>query len=241
MHLGKWNKIILDPEDILFIKDNWETMTNPELAKALGLRLTKLRYFLHDMGLKRIEMEYWTPQQVTFLKKHYQEMGDSELAEIFEVKWHKNKGWSKKHIEKKRRYLKLKRTQIERSKIKKRNTLMGRFAMCATKRWETTGETPVDEKHLWYRKDNTPFVVIKTKKGFVHYNRWLWEKHFGPIPPGMNVRIMSKDRINYTEKDLILITNAENSALNSQNRLPPELRQTMHIINKLNRVITQKS
>lgn len=240
MVVGKRNKIILSPEEINFIKDNWESMTNPQLAEALGLKLTKLRDFLRELGLKRMELEYWTEPQILFLKKHYKEIGDSELAEIFDLKWHKNKGWSKKHIEKKRRYLKLKRTKLELKKINKRNTLMGRFKICNIKRWEATGVTPVGEKRVWYHNADAPYVVIKTKKGFEPYNRWLWEKHFGPIPKGMNVRIMSNDRINFTEKDLVLITNAENSALNSSNRLPKEFRETLHLVNKLNRILTKK-
>lgn len=240
MRLGKHNKIILEKDEIAFIKANWESMTNPELAKALGLKLTKLRDFLREMGLKRIELEYWTANQVKFLKQHYKEIGDTELAEIFEIKWHKEKGWTKKHIEKKRRYLKLKRSVEERKKINERNILMGRFKVCNQKMWKKRGVTPVGEKRVWFKPNDKPLVVIKTKTGFEHYNRYLWEKYFGPIPEGMNVRIMSDDKINFTKNDLILITNAENSKLNSQNRLPEDLKTTIKLVNKLNRILTQK-
>jgi len=241
MHLGRWNKIILDEDDIQFIRSNWQKKTNKELADALGLKLTKLRGFLSEMGLRRMELEYWTEPQINFLKAHYKEYGDTELAEIFEVKWHKKKGWTKKHIEKKRRYLKLKRTAVQKKQIQIRNTKMGRFSMCAKKRWETTGVAPEGEKRVWFHSDNTPLVVIKTNHGWVHYNRWLWEKHFGAIPEGMNVRINSDERINFTKEDLILVTNAENSALNSKNRLPPEARETKKILNKLTKAITKNT
>lgn len=240
MHLGKYNKIILSPEEYKFIRDNYQYMTNLQLAKALGLKLTKLRAFIYEMGLKRQEMEYWTKEQTTFLINNYKEIGDTELAEIFEIKWQKNKGWSKKHIEKKRRYLKLKRSKENIAAIRHRNTLMGRFAMCPQKRLKTIGVTPEGEKRVWHHINDSPFVVIKTKKGFEYYSRWLWKKHFGPIPKGMNVRIMSEDKINFTEKDLLLITNAENSVMNTKNRLPKELRETLQLVNKLNRLITKK-
>lgn len=237
MKVGKYNKITLETHEIKFIHDNYNCMTNLELAIKLGLKITRLRYFLSEMGLKRMEMEYWTKYQTQFLIDNYKEIGDTELAEIFEVKWKKNKGWTKKHIEKKRRYLKLKRTEFQKKNIKERNRQMGRFSMCAKKRWETTGQAPIGEKRVWFHGNDQPLVVIKIKNGFVHFNRWLWEKERGPIPKGMNVRIIGEDKINYTIDDLILITDSENAKMNTKNRVPIELRETINMINKLNRQI----
>lgn len=235
---NRYNKIVFTPEMHQFLKDNYQQLTNRELADALGLKLTSTRTELYKLGLKRMEMEYWTPEQVHFLKDNYKIFGDTELAEIFEVKWHKAKGWTKKHIEKKRRYLKLKRTTSEKKAIQIRNTKMGRFKICNQKMWEKRGITPEGEKHIWFSSEsNLPFIVIKTKNGFVHYNRWLWEKEKGAIPPGMNVVINGSDRINYTIKDLELLTNAELSARNSNLRIPQELKQTQKLIRKINRKI----
>lgn len=231
------NKIVFTPEMHQFLRDNYKTMTNRELAFALGLKLTRTRTELYKLGLKRMEMQYWTPEQVQFLKDNYKEFGDTELAEIFDVKWYKAKGWTKKHIEKKRRYLKLKRTTEEKKAINIRNAKMGRFKICNQKMWEKRGITPEGEKRIWFNSFNLPIVVIKTKTGFVHYNRWLWEKEKGAIPSGMNVVINGSDRINYTIKDLELITDAQLSARNSSNRLPKELRETQNLIRKINRKI----
>ena len=234
---GKYNKIVLEPHEEEFIKDNFFSMTNQELANALGLKLTKLRGFAYALGLKRMELEYWTETQVDFLKLNYKEIGDTELAEIFEIKWKKNKGWTKKHIEKKRRYLNLKRTTLEKKKIKHRNTQMGRFSECAKKKWETTGQAPIGEKRIWYHPDNTPFVVIKTKKGFVHYNPWLWKKHKGKIPDGFIVRNFSNKLLEVQITDLKLITREENAYLNTSNRLTPASREIKKLSNKLLRAI----
>lgn len=231
------NAIKWTPTMIQFLRDNYKSKTNRELAEALGLKMTTTRTKCYELGLRKMQLQYWTPEQVAFLKANYKEMGDTELAEIFDVKWQKDKGWSKKHIEKKRRYLKLKRTKAQIARIKKRNVAMGRFSECANKMWETIGEAPVGTRRVWYRPDNTPFVVIKTKKGFIHYNRYLWEQTYGPIPKGMNVIVISADRVNYTAQDLVLMTNAELAAHNSAHRLPDELKQTQKLINKLNRKI----
>jgi hypothetical protein len=233
-----YNKIVFTKEMQQFLKENYQELTNKELANALGLKLTRTRQELYKLGLKRMELEYWTNEQVQFLRDNYKNFGDTELAEIFEVKWFKAKGWCKKHIEKKRRYLFLKRTIKQKELIKIRNTKMGRFAACAKNRWKTTGQTPIGEKRVWFTTGaNLPFVVIKTKTGFVHYNRFLWEKEKGKIPAGMNVVVNGSDRINYTIKDLELLTNAQLSARNSANRVPAELKQTQKLIRKINRKI----
>lgn len=235
MKTGKYNKIILSKKEEKFIQDNFYSMTNRELADAMGLKLTKLRMFAYSMGLKRMEMEYWTTEQVLFLKKYYKTIGDVELAEIFNERWLKNKGWTKKHIEKKRRYLKLKRTSAELKKIHKRNVLMGRFAICNIKMWEKRGISPVGEKRIWFTSLGLPYTVIKTKEGFVHYNRWLWEKEKGKVPPEMNVCQVRGDRSDPKIEDFELLTNAQLSQRNSQGRVPKEYAQAL----KLNREITK--
>lgn len=45
-------------KELQFIKDNFFKMTNPNLAKALGLKLTSVRTKCLELGLKRIEMQY---------------------------------------------------------------------------------------------------------------------------------------------------------------------------------------
>lgn len=238
MKTGRYNKIILEPADKKFIRDNWEKMTNKQLADALGLKLTKLRQFLSKMGLKRMVLEYWTEQQVEFLKDNYKEHGDTELAEIFAVKWHKDKGWSKKHIEKKRRYLKLKRTEKEKQAIQNRNVLMGRFSDCPVKAWETRGNVAeIGEKRIWFHQDKKPFVVIKIKKGFVHYNPWFWEQHFGKVPKGMMVRNKTNKLLDVQIEDLFLVNKSENAILNSKNRVSTEAKKTKVLIRQLEKQI----
>jgi len=100
-------------------------MTNRQLAASLNLRLTVTRNKCRELGLKRIEMEYWTDEQILFLKEHYKKMGDVEIAEIFEKRWPKNKPWRKQHINKKRKYLKLLRTAEEIKAIASKNSSPG--------------------------------------------------------------------------------------------------------------------
>ena len=114
-----WNKIDWTDKRLKFLKENYNTMTNQQIADSLGLKITAVRHKCYELGLYKMTLEYWTDEQVDFLLKNYKEKGDTELSEIFNEKWHKDKGWTKKHIEKQRRYLKLKRTPEEIASNKK--------------------------------------------------------------------------------------------------------------------------
>ncbi len=243
MKITKNNKIVLSQAEEQFIKDNFDTMTNPQLADALGLKLTSLRTRAYALGLKRIELAYWTEKQTQYLKDNYKKIGDTEIAEYFEVNCPKNKPWTKRHIEKKRRYLKLKRTAAQLKEIHKRNVKLGMFAMCSTNMWKTRGISPEGTIVTWFVND-MPYLFIKQNDTYIHYNRYLYEKEIGKIPKGMLVRIADDaDRTNYTAKDLFLVTRGEHAILNSKIRLPEELKETSQLIKQLNKVIikTQSS
>jgi hypothetical protein len=113
MYRITWNKINWTEEMISFLKNNYTSMTNKKLADSLGLRLTTTRTKLYELGYKRMDLEYWTNKQIQFLKDRYQTIGDVILAEMFNKKFPKKKLWTKKHIEKKRKYLSLIRTPEE--------------------------------------------------------------------------------------------------------------------------------
>jgi len=223
-----------------FLKENYEKMTNAELAKALGLKLTLTRTKLYSMGLKRMEMEYWTNEQVEFLKKKYRYIGDVELTEIFESKWKKDKGWTKKHIEKKRRYLKLKRTKSEIQDIFRRNVEAGRFQICVQKMWKVKGISEPGTIRIWKSQYGSDFKVIKTKDGFVHYKRWLWEKLHGPVPEGYLVATKDMDPLNITPENLELITREQHGARVHIRKLPKELRRTALLVKKIEKQLINK-
>lgn len=123
------NKIVFTPEQHEFLKNNYETMTNQQLATALGLKLTRVRNEMRTLGLKRMELEYWTRKQKQFLIDNYKTMGDREIARIFAIKYPKEKGWSQSQVVKKRRQMELHRTELELFNIKERNRRRGRFGM----------------------------------------------------------------------------------------------------------------
>lgn len=233
-------RISLNDEEIKFVNENFYKLTNTELAKSLGIKLTTFRMIAYrDLGLKRIEMEYWNDEMISFLKKNYKNIGDVEISEIFQLQFPKNKPWTKKHIEKKRRYLGLKRTKEELSNIIKRNFKQGRFNT-ARKTWR---KRPVKEMFTivkWKLANGNSCFFIKTESGYSHYLRWLWEKEKGAIPKGYNVVNNNyKKDVLPTINDLECISDRELALRNKTkfNILPKDLQDVIILKNKIQKTI----
>ena len=125
--IGKYGKVIFSENDIQFIKDNFQSMTNQKIADSLGLKITLVRMKAYELGLKKMELEYWSEAAIQFLKENYHRIGDCEMARIFNEKFPKNKNWTARHIQKKMAYLKLKRSKLNWFFIKERNRDNGSF------------------------------------------------------------------------------------------------------------------
>ena len=65
------NKHEWTPFELNFIRCHFDKLTNFQLSHMLGLKLTMLRMKCYEMGLKRMELEYWTDEQVNYLKANY--------------------------------------------------------------------------------------------------------------------------------------------------------------------------
>lgn len=214
---GKYGKVIFSSSDIEFIKKNFHQMNNPQIAIALGVTLSVLRAKCHELGLKHMEMEYWTKPMITFLKYNYKKIGDLELSEIFQKRWPKNKPWTNKHIEKKRVYLKLDRTPEELQRIKRRNVKAGRFSINHWRRWEGR-QAPEREIRTWRNQFQRPVRVIKINGKWIHHAPWLWQQHNGPVPDGMVVGVKDNNPTHIAIENLVLRTRAEHAINNAKLR-----------------------
>lgn len=202
-------------EKIEFIRKNYYQFNNRELAEVLSMNLAALRTLCYELGLKRIQLEYFTSTQISFLRNNFQKKGDVELAEIFQKKWPKVKGWTKKHIEKKRKYLKLQRTKEQIKKIHQRNVKTGRFKICIVKAWNKRGRAPEGEIRYWhYSKSKKQYPVIKINGKFIPWARWFWQSKFGNIPPDMKVIFKGNNTVLAIE-NLALVSNKEMAQMNS--------------------------
>lgn len=125
--IGKYGKIIFSDQDIQFIKDNFQTMTNDEIANKLGLKKTIVRMKAYELGLQKMELEYWPDEAVNYLKANYHKIGDREMCRHFTATFPKEKGWTTKHIQKKMSQLKLNRNKQNWLDIMERNRQNGSF------------------------------------------------------------------------------------------------------------------
>lgn len=212
------NKTIWRNDQVLFLESSWQQMTAQQLADALGLKRTTVRTKLYEMGLKKIEMEYWTPEQITCLKRNYRTLGDTELAEIFNRRWAKQKGWHKKHIEKKRKQMGLRRTKREIAYIRRRNIEKGRFKDCPLKRWKLETAAAEREVRIWRFNDGFR-AYIKIRGKFIPYAPWYYREHIGPVPRGYIVRVKNGDQTNICKENLELVTRGQNGPMNSRQSL----------------------
>jgi hypothetical protein len=121
------NKVVFTEEQHQFLRDNYKTMTNQQLADALGLKLTRTRQEIYNLGLKRMVLQIWTPEQVEFLKNNYRRIGDKEIASIFNKQHLKNKKWSRSQIQKKLNQMGCKRNKLDLFLIKERNRKNGSY------------------------------------------------------------------------------------------------------------------
>jgi hypothetical protein len=125
MRSGPGIKIVWTKKMITFLEENYKTKTNQELADALNLKITATRKKLYTLGLRKMQLEYWSPEMIDFLKKSYKVLGDVEIMDYFKKAHPKTKGWKRGSIWKKRKQMGLKRTPEEKAVIVKRHLSIG--------------------------------------------------------------------------------------------------------------------
>jgi hypothetical protein len=202
----------LTPEQEKFVWEN-RTQTARALAEVAKAKVWQVRYFLYSKGYRKMEAEYWTDEMVVFLKGSFREIGDKELAAIYQDRWPKNKPWTLKHIEKKRNYLGLHRTKEELKDIKTRNAKQG--CWMTGKTWQTRGQAPLYHIAEWETTAGYFRKFIKLASGYVPLAPYVWEQVYGPTPKGHVIRHKDNDQMNCELDNLECIPYEENARRNS--------------------------
>lgn len=183
LHKKTLQKLSYIPDLDKFIADNFNKHTNKEMAALSGFNITTIRTRCYAMGLLRMTMEYWTDEQVLFLKENYQSVGDKEFADIYNGRWPKQKTWTIKHIEKKRKYLGLKRNKEELYNIYTRNLANGRWIKNDfNHRWDQANLAKIGDVRLWKASNGGFLPVIKAGTKWEHWAPHTWKLHYGPVP-----------------------------------------------------------
>lgn len=162
----------------------------------------------------------WTEKMDLYLLLNFQWVGDKRLAEMFQEKFPKHYPWTKKHIEKRRGYLGLKRTDEQVSHIRRINNGDGRHY----KAWDTRGRMQEGEVRTW---EGRKYIKVKGK---VHlYYRYITNARKGQI-------------VRTHEGGIRIIDQRENQLLNAKLRAarPPEFKRTVKALNQLNKLLHAK-
>jgi hypothetical protein len=162
----------------------------------------------------------WTPEMDAFLLENYEWIGDTHLAVMFQEKFPKTYGWTKKHIEKRRKYKGLKRTAEQRHILQCLNNADGRHE----KMWDTRGRVKEGEIKHWDGR-----VFIKVSGEMVDYYRHI-------------VGAKSGEVARKYEGELRIIDKKENQRLNAMARANrnPELKSTIKALNTLKKLLYGK-
>jgi hypothetical protein len=207
-------KNYLTPEQETLVWDN-RNLTAKTLAVLAEAKVWHVRYFLYSKGFRKMEVEYWTDEMVVFLKGNFKEIGDKELAAIFQERWPKNKPWTLKHIEKKRNYLHLKRTRKELYAIHHRNKRNGSWENAHKWMWQTRGVSPIGATRIWPDQQGTLRKYIRTEKGFESMPHTVWKEHNGDLPEGWKIRFKDGNPLNCELKNLDPVSREEHGRRNA--------------------------
>lgn len=105
------------------VKAKYSSTPVSELANKLGVSKYQLREFAYSLNVKKYNKEYWTIDQIKFLKEMYKANGDVALAKLLNEKYPKSASFTPAQVEKKRGYLKLIRSSMDLVLIKQKQTL----------------------------------------------------------------------------------------------------------------------
>lgn len=141
-----------------------------------------------------------------------------------------------------------KKGQVSYNKGKKQKEYMSAAAIRRTKK------TRFKNGHLPHNTKSDGAITIRTdRRGvkeqfmrvrlaeWVPLRRQVWEQHNGPIPTGGVVRFKDGNTFNCDISNLELVTRAENMTKNTIHRYPPEIKQTIRLVSKLNKTINKKT
>jgi hypothetical protein len=108
----------------------------------------------------------------------------------------------------------------------------------------TNGHMPVNHRPVGSERvsvDGYIEIKIAEPRTWQPLHRLVWEETFGPIPKGMNVQFVTKDKLNVHPWNLELRTKAQNMKNNSVHNYGSEIAKTTQLLGALNRQINKRN
>lgn len=91
-----------------------------------------------------------------------------------------------------------------------------------------------------WRKSLGYYMIKIEDNHWVFYHRWLYEKNFGPIPPGFNIVFKDGNARNCELSNLDCLSNADLALKNSIHNYPDEIKTAIRLKNKISKTLKSK-
>lgn len=231
-------------QEIQFIRDNWQRMSDKEIAQRLGRKAGGVKNARHKMGLTRHTKKPWTPQEDEILKKHYPTKKTEELLPLLpgrnvqgiynrvdllgikkdpEFLYQMNRELGLKMVESqafKSKRFKKGHKSWNKGKNPKDYMSPEKYARIARTQFKK-GQDPHNTKWdgaISVRTDTgtgLKYLYIRLAKAeWELLHRHLWRKHKGEIPEGHIVTFRDGNTMNVSLENLELISMADNARRN---------------------------
>ena len=257
-------KPFLTESHIAFIKANRFKMSASKMAIKFGCSSSVVQRYMRENGLKvpknvihkfrseaHIGKTSFTPKQDVFIRENYLNIPVKTMGAMI--------GKSGTGIRTRLRQLGLKipKQIVEKRKLESRFSSGHKTFNKGKKQKEwMTPEKIERSKATRFKKGNIPhntnynghervtkdgYIEVRVVRGkyrLKHLHEW--EKVKGPVPDGYCLRCIDGNIKNTNPENWELITRAENMKLNTIHRYPEEIKTSIKLVKKLNRVINQK-
>jgi hypothetical protein len=257
-------RTIWTSKHLLILRENYPVMKTPKLAALLGKTITATKTRAKLLKLrKQKEIFCWTYQKIEYLKTHYPHIKTSYIAD--QLSTTVRAVYCKAALlglKKTPEFLSSPESGIlVKGHTKGIKTRFQKGQTPANKGIKMeefyTPETVAKFKANSYRKGHLPhntkydgYISIRINKQGIPYawirvaedkfemlQRHIWTEKNGPIPEGMLVAFKNNDHNDF--ENLELITRKENLERNRISQYPPDLQQTIRLLNKLKKSIRE--
>ena len=235
-------------DEMAYLRKEYPKGTPTEvIARHLRRSEIAIRAYAKKMKLNRPVV--WTEERDKYLKEHYHDTLNSELAKTFglsepsvaaravTLSLHKDKEFILEHS----KGTQFKKGMTPANKGKKITEFMSeegirKSSMTRFKK----GNIPHNHKPVgWERYSKKYGWLIKVAEPnlFRFKHHVIWEKHHGEIPKGMMIIFKDKNHNNMDIDNLMMVSKEEHMRRNSIHNLPPEIKNAYFTLNWLNRKI----
>jgi hypothetical protein len=202
--------------------------------------------------------KYWSKEEIQEVKKLYPNNYTIDIANHFDVDVRKVYSIAfKLGLKKSAEFLKMELTrQADRLKVagkafhfqpgheshNKGQKMSKELYEKCSKTMFKSGNEPHNTKYDGYERTTVDgYIEVRIKKGvFKLKHRLIYEQNYGQIPKKMYVIFKDKNKLNFDINNLELISLKEHMVRNSIQRFPKELKQLIHLNQKLKKLTNEK-